>query len=321
MSCCYFNLSVYILFFLGNNMEEYDLTVLLIAYNEENFLENCVKEVIRMVTPLHLKYEILIVENGSTDNTFNIAKKLANKFPFIVAVHLDIASGTNAMREGYSIARGNIVANLDVDLSTDMSYFNKLMEYTKNYDVVTGSRYLDPSMVKRTFDRHYMSMIYNRVFIRGLLGSKILDNGCGFRAVKREIGKELYDKINDTEEIANKDINPFIAMRFAERMYKIMLFCGYMLILVSNWLLIFPCMILCIVWGIVYSQNNYLWKNKFSQSLLANILGIYPRTLEKFKGKKHQPCRKDFKASLYKSKLQKKLRYSTTPSFNCLSSM
>ena len=178
-------------------MEEYDLTVLLIAYNEENFLENCVKEVIRMVTPLHLKYEILIVENGSTDNTFNIAKKLSDEFPFIVAVHLDRPSGTNAIRKGYSIARGNIVANLDVDLSTDMSYFNELIEHTKNYDIVTGSRYLDPSIVKRTFDRHYMSIIYNRVFIRGLLGSKILDNGCGFRAVKREIGKELYDKIND----------------------------------------------------------------------------------------------------------------------------
>ena len=190
-------MSVYILFFLGNNMEEYDLTVLLIAYNEENFLENCVKEVIRMVTPLHLKYEILIVENGSTDNTFNIAKKLSSKFPFIVAVHLDKASGTNAIRKGYSVAKGKIVANLDVDLSTDMSHFNELIEHTKNYDIVTGSRYLDPSIVKRTFDRHYMSIIYNRVFIRGLLGSKILDNGCGFRAVKREIGKELYDKIDN----------------------------------------------------------------------------------------------------------------------------
>ena len=135
-------------------MEEYDLTILLIAYNEEKFLENCVEKVIQAVTPLDLKYEIVIVENGSTDNTFHIAKKLSNKFPFIVAVHLDIASGTNAFKKGYSIARGNIVANLDVDLSTDMSHFKELIEYTKDYDMVTGSRYLDPSMVKRTLDRH-----------------------------------------------------------------------------------------------------------------------------------------------------------------------
>jgi len=179
-------------------MEEYDLTILLIAYNEEKFLENCVEKVIQAVTPLDLKYEIVIVENGSTDNTFHIAKKLSNKFPFIVAVHLDIASGTNAFKKGYSIARGNIVANLDVDLSTDMSHFKELIEYTKDYDMVTGSRYLDPSMVKRTLDRHYLSLIYNRVFIRGLLGSKILDNGCGFRVVKREIGNELYNKITDS---------------------------------------------------------------------------------------------------------------------------
>ena len=179
-------------------MEEYDLTILLIAYNEEKFLENCVEKVIQAVTPLDLKYEIVIVENGSTDNTFHIAKKLSNKFPFIVAVHLDRPSGTNAIRKGYSIARGNIVANLDVDLSTDMSHFKELIEYTKDYDMVTGSRYLDPSMVKRTLDRHYLSLIYNRVFIRGLLGSKILDNGCGFRVVKREIGNELYNKITDS---------------------------------------------------------------------------------------------------------------------------
>jgi len=178
-------------------MEGYDLTILLIAYNEESFLENCVRKVIQVITPLALKYEIVIVENGSTDNTFNIAKKLSNEFPFIVAVHLDRPSGTNAIRKGYSIARGNIVANLDVDLSTDMCHFKELIEHTKQYDVVAGSRFLDPSMVKRTSDRHFLSIVYNRVFLRGLLRSKLKDHGCGFRAVKREIANELYNQIKD----------------------------------------------------------------------------------------------------------------------------
>ena len=180
-------------------MEEYDLTILLIAYNEENFLENCVEKVIQTITPLDLKYEIVIVENGSTDDTLIIAKKLANEFPFIVVTHLDKPGISNSMSKGYSIARGDIVVNLDVDLATDMSYFEELMKYAKHYDLVTGSRYIDPSIVKRTADRYYLSLVYNRIFIRGLLGSKILDNGCGFRAVKREIGKELYDKIKDDD--------------------------------------------------------------------------------------------------------------------------
>jgi len=51
-------------------MEEYDLTILLIAYNEENFLENCVEKVIQAVTPLDLKYEIVIVENGTLFSFF-----------------------------------------------------------------------------------------------------------------------------------------------------------------------------------------------------------------------------------------------------------
>ena len=78
-------------------MEEYDLTILLIAYNEENFLENCVEKVIQTITPLDLKYEIVIVENGSTDDTLIIAKKLANEFPFIVVTHLDKPGISNSM--------------------------------------------------------------------------------------------------------------------------------------------------------------------------------------------------------------------------------
>ena len=178
-------------------MTEFDFTVLLIAYNEEKFLETCVEQVIENAKSLNLKYEIVIVENGSSDKTFDIAKNLSKKFPFIVAVHLDKPSGTNAMRKGYTIATGKTVINLDVDLSTDMKHFKELIDYSKNYEIVTGSRYLDPSMVNRTLDRHYLSLVYNRIFIRGLLGSKILDNGCGFRAVKREIGYELYNKIKD----------------------------------------------------------------------------------------------------------------------------
>ena len=175
----------------------YEYSFLIIAYNEENFLENCIDSVIEHANLLNTKYEIVIVENGSTDKTFDIAKRLSEKFPFISAIHLDKASGTNAMRKGYSIAKGNTVVNLDVDLSTDMKHFKELVDHSKNYDIVTGSRYLDPSMVNRTLDRHYLSLVYNRIFIRGLLRSKILDNGCGFRAVKREIGNELYNQIKD----------------------------------------------------------------------------------------------------------------------------
>ena len=180
---------LFILLIIRIHVEIHDYTILIIAHNEEDLIENA--------NSLDLEYEILIIENGSTDNTFNIAKKLSDEFSFIHAHHLDIASGTNAMRKGYSIATGKTVVNLDVDLSTDMKYFKELIEHSKKFEIVTGSRYLDSSMVKRAFDRHYLSLIYNRIFIRGLLGSKILDNGCGFRAVKREIGNELYNKIND----------------------------------------------------------------------------------------------------------------------------
>ena len=177
--------------------KKYDLTIVLPAYNEENNLEKCIRETVKTVNALNVSYEIIIVENGSKDNTFKIARKLAEEHPFINVVHMDIPNVSGAIRKGYSLAKGNIIVNLDVDLSTDMPHLKELLEYSKEYDIVTGSRYLDKTIVKRTFDRLFLSVVFNRILIRGLLGSKLKDNNCGFRALKREIAVDLFPEIKD----------------------------------------------------------------------------------------------------------------------------
>jgi len=176
---------------------EYDLTIILPAYNEEENLEKCIDETIKSVNQLKKSYEIIIIENGSKDKTFEIAKKIADKYSFVIAVHLDIATVTGAIRKGYELARGNIVINLDVDLATDMVHLEELVRYANDFDVVTGSRYLDSTEVKRTWDRLLMSLVFNNILVRGLLGSKLKDNNCGFRAFKKEVGINLYQEVKD----------------------------------------------------------------------------------------------------------------------------
>ena len=61
---------------------EYDLSIVLIAYNEEEFLEECVSVIINTVNPICQNYEIIITENGSTDKTFQIAQELSKKNSF-----------------------------------------------------------------------------------------------------------------------------------------------------------------------------------------------------------------------------------------------
>ena len=71
-----------------SKFRKYDLTIILPAYNEENNLEKCIRETIKAVNLLNVSYEIIIVENGSKDNTFNIAQKLAEEYSFINLVHM-----------------------------------------------------------------------------------------------------------------------------------------------------------------------------------------------------------------------------------------
>lgn len=182
------------------------LSIILPAYNEENGIEHCVKETMKVADAENISYEIIIVENGSTDKTYKIAQQLSEKFSSVSAVHLNESGFENAIREGFNLAKGEFVAHLDVDLSTNMSYFKELLFHAKNYDFVTGSRYLDTSSAKRTFGRLFLSKAFNSILINFLLKSKIKDNNCGFRIIKKDVGLELFNFVDSNTGFGNVEL-------------------------------------------------------------------------------------------------------------------
>ena len=182
------------------------LSIILPAYNEENDIEHCVEETMRTVGAEGISYEIIIVENGSTDQTYKIAQQLSNKFKQISTTHLEESGFESAIKEGFNLAKGEFVAHLDVDLSTDMSHFKELLLHAKNYDFVTGARYLDASSAKRTFGRLLLSKAFNSLLINFLLKSKIKDNNCGFRIIKRDVGLELFNFVESNTGFGNVEL-------------------------------------------------------------------------------------------------------------------
>ena len=74
--------------------------------------------------------------------------RLSKKFSSVKAVHLNKPGFLAAVKKGFYLAKGSVVVHIDVDLSTDMSHFKELLKYSKEYDVVTGSRYLEKSLAK-----------------------------------------------------------------------------------------------------------------------------------------------------------------------------
>jgi glycosyltransferase involved in cell wall biosynthesis len=167
------------------------------AHNEEKFIEKSVtslEEYLSTSDDLKKKYKasILIAEDGSTDNTLNIISNLSNKYDNIIIRHNPTKLGRGrAVKEAWRNIDADIYAYLDADLATPLSYLDILLDKCNNnddgnngFDVVTGSRYIEHSDVKRPFLRNRVSKSYNYL-INLIFGTSVKDHQCGFKAVTK----------------------------------------------------------------------------------------------------------------------------------------
>jgi glycosyltransferase involved in cell wall biosynthesis len=164
-----------------------EISLIFPAYNEAEGLEKAVCKAMEVLKDISSSYEIIIAEDGSTDGTDRIASNLSKKHSTVRHIHSDQRLGRGlALKNATKSSRGQIIAYSDVDLATDMKYLKNLVESLKEgYDIAIGSRMLPESKVSRTLSRKLASKFYN-FMVRKMLGSKIRDHQCGFKAYKRE---------------------------------------------------------------------------------------------------------------------------------------
>jgi glycosyltransferase involved in cell wall biosynthesis len=143
-------------------------------------------------------WEIVIADNGSTDRTAQIAEELGRRWPEVRAVHLPLKGRGRALRKVWSESSAEILSYMDVDLSTDLSAFPRLIEPLANgeYDVATGSRLLPGSQTTRCWKRELISHAYNRL-VRACFRTRFSDAQCGFKAITRKAAGELLPLVED----------------------------------------------------------------------------------------------------------------------------
>jgi glycosyltransferase AglD len=176
-----------------------DISIVLPAYNESKRLEESVKRTIGAVKKFAQSYEIIIAEDGSTDGTDRLSERLAKIYPNVKHLHSEKRLGRGlALKNAFRESKGKIIVYMDVDLATDLSHLRQLYETIKDegYDLATGSRMLNESMVERSSSRQISSEVYN-FMVRHMLGSRIRDHQCGFKAFRRKIALKLIDKVSD----------------------------------------------------------------------------------------------------------------------------
>ncbi|MBI5166680.1 MAG: glycosyltransferase family 2 protein [candidate division NC10 bacterium] len=165
-----------------------DLSLVIPVYNEEENIPYLYPSVKQALDKPGLSYEVIVVDDGSSDGTLAQLEKVHREDPRWVVLSLRRNFGqTAALSAGFDHARGEIIITLDGDLQNDPEDIPKLLELIKDYDVVSGwrAKRQDPFLSRRL-----PSMIANWM-ISTVTGVKLHDYGCTLKAYRREVVKNL----------------------------------------------------------------------------------------------------------------------------------
>ena len=178
-------------------MEDFDMasadniecSVVIPLYNEQNVVAELYTRLTKVMRETNLRYELVFVEDGSSDNTLSLLKGICERDSHVVIVELRRNFGqTPALAAGFDNARGQIIISMDGDLQhlpeEIPAFLDKLNE---GYDVVSGWR---EKRVDNLFMRKIPSRIANWIASK-ISGMEIHDFGTTFKAYRREVIEDL----------------------------------------------------------------------------------------------------------------------------------
>lgn len=173
-----------------------DVSVVVPLYNEEESLKELNDWIERVMTTNHFSFEIIYIDDGSNDNSWQEIEALSKLHPFVKALRFRRNYGKSAaLNEGFKVAEGDVVITMDSDLQDSPDEIPELYRMIKEdgFDMVSGwkkKRY-DP------FVKNFTSKFYNWT-TRVLSGIKLHDFNCGLKAYKLEVVQsiEVYGEMH-----------------------------------------------------------------------------------------------------------------------------
>jgi glycosyltransferase involved in cell wall biosynthesis len=143
-------------------------------------------------------WRIVIVENGSTDDTAAIGARLAAQFDDVGYLELGQPGRGRALRKAWTESNADVLCYTDVDLSTDLAALPIVVDaiVSGGYDLAVGTRLGAGSNTARSPSREFISRSYN-LFLRLVLRVSFSDAQCGFKAIGRAAAHELVPRVRD----------------------------------------------------------------------------------------------------------------------------
>lgn len=172
------------------------LSVVIPAYNEEpNFKNGLLEAVPKYLKKAKYSYEILIVDDGSLDQTAKLSQDFAKRYKNIRVIKNPHQGKAQTVKKGVEEANGEHILFTDFDQATPISEIEKLLPFFPQYDIVIGSRQLPGAKRrKEPLHRHLMGLVFNLI-VQTIAVRGIWDTQAGFKCFKGEVAKDLFSQL------------------------------------------------------------------------------------------------------------------------------
>lgn len=165
------------------------ISVVIPLYNEADGLELLLEQLLGVLRPMKEPFELVLVDDGSTDGTAERLQKLSRDTPELVVVVLRRNYGqTPAMAAGFDVSRGHVIVTMDGDLQNDPDDIPRIINRLREgYDLVSGWRH---QRRDKALSRKLPSRLANRL-IGNVTGVRLHDYGCSLKAYRRELVEDM----------------------------------------------------------------------------------------------------------------------------------
>ena len=173
----------------------YSISVVIPLFNEEESLPELTEKIHTVASRMGVVYEIIFVDDGSTDNSYTVIQKLKQQYAAVKALRFRKNFGkSTALSEGFKMATGTYVITMDADLQDDPEEIphlvNKLQE---GNDLVSGWKKVRHDPISKTIPSRFFNYV-----TRVMSGIRLHDFNCGLKAYRREVVKDvnLYGELH-----------------------------------------------------------------------------------------------------------------------------
>ena len=178
-----------------------DVEIVIPVYDEKRVLEASTRRLHAFLSDgFPFSWRIVIADNGSTDGTLAVARRLTYELGGVEALRVREPGRGRALHTAWLASDARVLCYMDVDLSTDLWALLPLVAplMSGHSDLAIGTRLHRDARVRRSLKREFISRSYNRL-LRIVLHARFSDAQCGFKAIRADAARELLPRVRDRE--------------------------------------------------------------------------------------------------------------------------